>query len=404
MITPIELPPPPQPATPKDGNEWQHWFFQLQQALGALAQLDVVNKFKAITTLDLEGVRFAGEAYSGGNTIQAAINAAGTTGAVIIPPGYTGTDDYNNENNLSVLDLRNVGQQLGIWSVLSTSWPVNSPVLGKFPLGNDLTLRSKGPADLYLETLKAATTTATTMPIGTTTITVGTVNVGTASRGNLITGTTSLFALDAGLQIGRDLATAEVVPSGSWSILSSTTLSVTCAIAHPAGTTDVEQLGIPVLAARGIIINSKDVRPAQNAAGNDSPFIIFDANLNIIGYIPTDTGDTWPLGGFRLNAFLSGANGANSDLLLRQATTASNIIVYAANGSTILLTFNNSGNMEIVGSMTVNSAGAMIRTNTSWTNGAGASAGTLTNAPGVGDPTKWIPVFDNGTTRYIPAW
>ena len=40
----------------------------------------------------------------------------------------------------------------------------------------------------------------------------------------------------------------------------------------------------------------------------------------------------------------------------------------------------------------------------SFTDGAGASAGTLTNAPAVGNPTKWIPIDDNGTTRYIPAW
>ena len=38
------------------------------------------------------------------------------------------------------------------------------------------------------------------------------------------------------------------------------------------------------------------------------------------------------------------------------------------------------------------------------TNGAGAATGTLTNAPAVGNPTKWIPINDNGTTRYIPAW
>jgi len=37
-------------------------------------------------------------------------------------------------------------------------------------------------------------------------------------------------------------------------------------------------------------------------------------------------------------------------------------------------------------------------------NGAGASAGTMTNAPTAGNPTKWIPIDDNGTTRYIPAW
>lgn len=46
----------------------------------------------------------------------------------------------------------------------------------------------------------------------------------------------------------------------------------------------------------------------------------------------------------------------------------------------------------------------MIGSRTSYNNGAGAGAGTLTNAPAAGDPTKWIPIDDNGTTRYIPAW
>jgi hypothetical protein len=40
----------------------------------------------------------------------------------------------------------------------------------------------------------------------------------------------------------------------------------------------------------------------------------------------------------------------------------------------------------------------------SFDNGAGAQAGTITNSPTVGNPTKWIPIDDNGTTRYIPAW
>ncbi len=38
------------------------------------------------------------------------------------------------------------------------------------------------------------------------------------------------------------------------------------------------------------------------------------------------------------------------------------------------------------------------------TNGAAAAIGTLTNAPIAGNPTKWVPINDNGTTRYIPAW
>jgi hypothetical protein len=38
------------------------------------------------------------------------------------------------------------------------------------------------------------------------------------------------------------------------------------------------------------------------------------------------------------------------------------------------------------------------------TNGAAAATGTLTNAPTAGNPTKWVAINDNGTTRYIPAW
>ena len=38
------------------------------------------------------------------------------------------------------------------------------------------------------------------------------------------------------------------------------------------------------------------------------------------------------------------------------------------------------------------------------TDGAGVGVGTLTNAPAAGNPTKWVAINDNGTTRHIPAW
>jgi len=43
-------------------------------------------------------------------------------------------------------------------------------------------------------------------------------------------------------------------------------------------------------------------------------------------------------------------------------------------------------------------------TSAALTDGAGASTATLTNAPSAGNPTKWIAINDNGTTRYIPTW
>lgn len=57
-----------------------------------------------------------------------------------------------------------------------------------------------------------------------------------------------------------------------------------------------------------------------------------------------------------------------------------------------------------LGMIYTNAATFMIRTKTSYSTGAGAGAGTITNAPSAGNPTKWIPIDDNGTTRYIPAW
>ena len=52
----------------------------------------------------------------------------------------------------------------------------------------------------------------------------------------------------------------------------------------------------------------------------------------------------------------------------------------------------------------IDGATNLLRTSTALTNNAGASAGTLTNAPAVGNPTKWVKIDDNGTARYIPCW
>lgn len=60
-------------------------------------------------------------------------------------------------------------------------------------------------------------------------------------------------------------------------------------------------------------------------------------------------------------------------------------------------------NLFLSGGITHGSA-TLLTTTTALTNGAAAAAGTLTNAPTAGNPTKWVPINDNGTTRYIPAW
>lgn len=46
----------------------------------------------------------------------------------------------------------------------------------------------------------------------------------------------------------------------------------------------------------------------------------------------------------------------------------------------------------------------LLATSATLTNGSGALAGTLLNSPVAGNPTKWITINDNGTTRQIPTW
>lgn len=60
--------------------------------------------------------------------------------------------------------------------------------------------------------------------------------------------------------------------------------------------------------------------------------------------------------------------------------------------------------LELSGTLTTTGGAVLHKTSSALTNGAGASVGTLTNAPAAGNPTKWIGINDNGTTRYIPAW
>lgn len=46
----------------------------------------------------------------------------------------------------------------------------------------------------------------------------------------------------------------------------------------------------------------------------------------------------------------------------------------------------------------------LLRSRVTLSNAAAGNTATLTNAPVAGNPTKWISIDDNGTTRRIPAW
>lgn len=50
------------------------------------------------------------------------------------------------------------------------------------------------------------------------------------------------------------------------------------------------------------------------------------------------------------------------------------------------------------------SDGNLAASSAAYASNPGAQVATLTNGPTAGNPTKWIPINDNGTTRNIPAW
>lgn len=61
------------------------------------------------------------------------------------------------------------------------------------------------------------------------------------------------------------------------------------------------------------------------------------------------------------------------------------------------------GVMQSNGAFYANAA-TPFGTKTTATNGAAAQVATMTNGPAAGNPTKWMPFDDNGTTRYVPMW
>jgi hypothetical protein len=98
------------------------------------------------------------------------------------------------------------------------------------------------------------------------------------------------------------------------------------------------------------------------------------------------------------------AGGTNGDLLIFDSAFGRFRYNKLTAGTSIKIT-NGAGTITIAGdNLTNNQAGSLISSSVALSNGAGAALGTLTNAPAAGPPTKWIPVSDNGTTRYFPAW
>lgn len=77
----------------------------------------------------------------------------------------------------------------------------------------------------------------------------------------------------------------------------------------------------------------------------------------------------------------------------------------ARSAATLVFTLGDgSANCNFAGGLFTSSSATLHATSVALTDGTAAALGTLANAPTAGNPTKWVPINDNGTTRYIPAW
>ncbi len=93
--------------------------------------------------IDLAAISFATSFAN----LQAAINNAGTTGAVMIPPNYVGNDTYTNPNGVAVLDLRATAKTTNLGASASSIQGV--PVSAASPQdGNALTYSAASGAYL----------------------------------------------------------------------------------------------------------------------------------------------------------------------------------------------------------------------------------------------------------------
>src|SRR5208282_2917810 len=68
------------------------------------------NMTGALTTPSVNGVQ-SPQPVSSQTTLQQAMSAAGTSGAMEIPPAYAGTDGFTNPNGIYVKDLRSTAAQ-----------------------------------------------------------------------------------------------------------------------------------------------------------------------------------------------------------------------------------------------------------------------------------------------------
>ena len=142
----------------------------------------------------------------------------------------------------------------------------------------------------------------------------------------------------------------------------------------------------------GHFLASTDNTYDIGASGANRPRNLFlGGAASFVGDLKGSTASLFYPGGGTRGAFSAPSDGAFS-FLNNNGSNSVTLTVGASN----LLTLN--GGLKTTG------ATFALQTATTLTDNAAAQVATMTNGPAAGNPTKWIAINDNGTTRYIPAW
>lgn len=216
--------------------------------------------------------------------------------------------------------------------------------------------------------------------------------LGTPTSGTL-TNATGLPVSSGIAGLGTGIATFLATPSSA---------NLAAAITNETGTGALV-FGTSPTISTSLGINMAPVALIQgNAATADGQPVAWDTNYSVLS-----VGSASSSPGIGLS-YDTSANAGNISFLQPGVAwrggryRASTHSFYQSNGNTLVLTLDSNG-ATVVGDITTSST-TLHKTSVALSNGAGAATGTITNAPSAGNPTKWIPINDNGTTRYIPAW
>ena len=288
----------------------------------------------APAVINLEGLRFADQFAN----INAAVTAASTTGAVIIPPTYTGTDAANT-TNAPILDFRQNSQGgIGFWHGVRSLFPTSN---SNFPGGNDFDVNAFGPADIHLNNNQVDCTSTTTINAGTNTITVGTCAAGNGGP----SGTTAVLSNAAGVTIVLEPGTAnqEAIPAANWSILSATTLSVTNSLTHTQPYT-VRQQG-PLIANGNVFFYGCPAGTLFYGFGT------LTGNQPVFN-LPCNTGATWPNGGIQIIAPLTGGNTSPTNNLLFRNFSTSSAFIWRSFANVSIMSLTDTGQLTTSGQIT----------------------------------------------------